>query len=88
MVPFILPFVIGLLVGAIVRKAASILLLGVMLVVVLSAAGYISFGLEGVYDSAMDTLPRLIDTGQGFRDALPYTSISFILGLAIGIWKA
>ena len=86
-VPFILPFVIGLLAGAIIRRMARLILLVVALVIVLSAAGYVSIGMQDIYDRAMEVLPRLINTGQGVKDAIPYTSTAFLLGLALGLWQ-
>ncbi len=86
-VPFVLPFVIGIILGAIIRRAARLILLVVALIIVLSAAGYVSVSMKEIYNRALEILPRLIDTGEGFKDALPYTSTAFLLGLALGLWK-
>ena len=87
LIPFVLPFVVGLLAGAIIRRAARLLLLVVALMIVLSAAGYVSFGMQDIYDKAMNVLPKLIDTGEGVKDAIRYTSTAFLLGLALGLWQ-
>jgi uncharacterized membrane protein (Fun14 family) len=86
-IPVLVPFIVGILAGAIVKKAANLLLLGIGLIVILSATGYISVSFEGIFERAMEFLPNLINTGQGFMDVLPYTSVAFLLGLAIGLWK-
>lgn len=57
------------------------------LVVTLTATGYISLTFRGIYDRAMEFLPRLIETGEGFKDALPYSSAAFLVGLALGLWR-
>ncbi|MFW5912077.1 MAG: FUN14 domain-containing protein [Candidatus Hadarchaeota archaeon] len=87
LVPMILPFVIGLLAGVIVKKTAKLLFLGIALIAILSFEGYINISLGEIADKAMDQLPRLIDTGEGYKDVLPYKSGAFLVGLALGLWK-
>ncbi len=86
-IPIVVPFIIGLLVGAIIKRTLKMAILIVALVIVLIAMGTISLTYEDVYDKAMDYLPKIIDTGEGLKDVLPYLSITFIIGLALGLWK-
>lgn len=87
LLPLIAPFLIGLLVGAIIKKAMSLLVVGVALVIVLIATGAISLSYKDVYDKAMDTLPELWSEAHGWLGVLPYSSVSFLIGLAIGLWR-
>ncbi|MFQ6011835.1 MAG: hypothetical protein ACE5KG_06655 [Nitrososphaerales archaeon] len=87
LVPIAVPLLIGLFVGSICRRSIKILFPIVDLVIVLVATGYITLSFQDVFDRAMDLLPRLLNTGQGFVDSLPYTSASFLIGLALGLWK-
>ena len=32
-------------------------------------------------------LPKIIETGTGFTNVLPYSSATFLIGLALGLWK-
>ncbi|MFW5912425.1 MAG: hypothetical protein ACOCTL_03055 [Candidatus Hadarchaeota archaeon] len=81
------PFLIGLLVGAIVKKALNLLLLGAALIIILIAVGALSLSYEELYDKALDTLPELWSEGQGWIGILPYSSVGFLIGLALGLWK-
>jgi uncharacterized membrane protein (Fun14 family) len=50
----------------------------------LIATGIISLSFSDLFDQAMKTLPKLYDVGSGFLNILPYSSITFIIGLIIG----
>ena len=80
------PFLIGLLLGAIVKKALNLIILGIALVIVLIATGTISLSYEELYDEALNTLPKLWSDAQGWVGVLPYSSVGFLIGLAIGLW--
>lgn len=87
LIPVVIPFVIGLLIGAIIKKTVSILLLIIALVAVLAFTGYLSLSVEGLYEKAAEYLPKISGQAETLKNLLPYTSISFIIGLAIGLWK-
>lgn len=87
LVPVILPLVIGLLVGAIVKRTFQLLIAVVALIIVLVAIGAISLTFQDVYSKSLEILPNLIHTGRSFFDILPYSSVAFLIGLAIGLWK-
>ena len=86
-VPVVASFIIGLLVGAIVKKAFNLLVLLIALVVVLVATGALSLTFHDLFDKAMEILPKLYEAGSGWLNVLPYSSVTFLLGLAIGLWK-
>ncbi len=87
LVPIAVPLLIGLFVGSIVRKSIKIVFPIVALLIVLVATGYITLSYQDLFDRAMSVLPRVINTGEGYIDSLPYTSSSFLIGLAVGLWK-
>jgi uncharacterized membrane protein (Fun14 family) len=79
-IPIVLPFIIGLLVGAILKKALKILMLVVALIIVLVATGILSVTFSDIFSA----LPTLYDVGIGWLNVLPYSSVAFIIGLALG----
>ena len=86
-IPVVAPFIIGLLVGAVVKKAFSLVLLVVAFVIVLVVVGAVSLSFQDIYEKAMQYLPKLYDAGMGWINVLPYSSASFLVGLALGLWK-
>jgi uncharacterized membrane protein (Fun14 family) len=86
-VPIVASFIIGLLVGAIVKKAFNLMVLLVALIIVLIATGALSLSFHDLFDRAMEILPKLYEAGSGWLNVLPYSSVAFLLGLAIGLWK-
>jgi uncharacterized membrane protein (Fun14 family) len=85
LVPVILPFIIGLLIGGIIKRGLKLLVLIVALVIVLVATGILSVTFSDLYDAAMKFLPKLYDVGSGLGNVLPYSSVSFLIGLALGL---
>jgi uncharacterized membrane protein (Fun14 family) len=79
-----MPFIIGLLAGAVIKKAAKLLIVVVALIIVLVATGVLSLTFTGLFDEAMKFLPKLYDVGSGWLNVLPYSSIAFLIGLALG----
>ncbi len=87
LLPIAVPLLIGLFVGSIIRKSVKIVFPIVALLIVLVATGYLTLSYQDLFDRAMSVLPSVINTGDGFIDSLPYTSSSFLIGLAVGLWK-
>ena len=87
LVPVIIPLLIGLLLGVIIKKTVKLVFAVIALLILLVATGYISLTFQTLYDSAMQILPNLLSTGQGAIDVLPYSSITFLIGLALGLWR-
>ena len=85
LIPVVLPFIIGLLVGAIVKKGLKLLVAVVALIIVLVATGVLSLTFSNVYDTALNFLPKLYDVGSGLLNVLPYSSVAFLIGLALGL---
>ena len=83
----IIPAIMGLLVGLIVKRSIKLMFTIAALAVLLVLTGVLSLTFQDVFDQAMKFLPRLIGTGSGFIDVLPYSATTFIIGLALGLWK-
>ncbi|MBI2937958.1 MAG: hypothetical protein HYY22_07115 [Thaumarchaeota archaeon] len=87
LIPTVLPLVIGLLVGLIVKKTFKLLIVIAVLLAVLVTIGAISLTFQDVYSRALEILPKLIQTGRSELDVLPYSSLGFLIGLGLGLWK-
>ena len=87
LIPIVVPFIIGLLVGALIKRALKLLIVVAALVIVLVATGALSLAFGDLYDKAMEFLPKLSETGSAWINILPYSSVAFIVGLVIGLWK-
>ena len=86
-VPVWMPFLIGLLVGVVVKKSIKLLFAIGALLILLVLTGYVSLTYQDVFDQAMKFLPKIIQTGSGFLEVLPYSAATFIIGLALGLWR-
>lgn len=85
LIPLAMPFLIGLLVGAIIKRGLKLLTALAALAILLIAAGTLSF--ESVRSSAMEYLPTITSKAQDWLNVVPYTSTAFLVGLALGLWK-
>ncbi len=85
-VPVVVPLIIGLLVGFIVKRTTKLVFCVVALGIILVVTGYVSFAFQDIYDKAMEFLPIIIEMGGGLN-ILPYSSMMFLVGLALGLWK-
>lgn len=85
--PLLAPFIIGLLIGVLIKKTINIVIIGIALLIVLIATGVISITYRDIYDKAMETLPEILSETRGWIGVLPYSSISFLIGLSLGLWK-
>lgn len=86
-VPIVVPFIIGLLIGFVVKRTIKLILAVILLVIVLIITGYVSFTFQDLFDKAMQFLPVIINLGSGLGNILPYSSLMFIIGLLLGLWK-
>jgi uncharacterized membrane protein (Fun14 family) len=84
-IPIVVPFIVGLLLGVIVKRGLKLLIAIVAIVVILIATGVLSVTFGDLYGQAMQFLPKLYDVGSGFLNVLPYSSITFIIGLVLGL---
>ena len=87
LIPLVLPFVIGLLVGVIVKRGLKLLIAIVVLVIVLVATGLLNLTFQDTLSKSLQLLPNLIHSGQWALDILPYSAATFLIGLALGLWK-
>lgn len=87
LVPIIVPFIIGLLVGFLIKHTLKLIIVIAALVIVLVVTGALSIGFSDLYNKAMEFLPKLSETGSAWINILPYSSVAFIVGLVIGLWK-
>ena len=86
-VPIIVPLIVGLLVGFIVKHTIKLMFAISALIVLLIFSGFITITFQDIFDQTLKLFPRLIETGSGLVDVLPYSSLTFIIGLALGLWK-
>lgn len=86
--PTIVPFIIGIIVGVIIKRALKLILAIIVLFVVLVAIGYVQLpSTEELMKVALTYLPLIQSEASPLINFIPYTSISFIIGLLIGLWK-
>ena len=89
----IVTFIIGLLLGVVVKRVFKLALAIVALVVVLVVTGYVNLSLnqnavgkETIY-RAYSYVPAVVSTVQQVPTLLPLTSAAFLAGIALGLWK-
>ncbi len=87
-IPIALPFIIGLLVGAVIKRALKLLVLVAALVIVLIATGILSVTFSGLFAGIMKALPTLYGLGHSWLNVLPFSSVAFLIGLALGLFFA
>jgi len=87
LIPLVLPLIIGLLVGIVVKHGLKLLIAIAALVIVLVTTGYLNISFQDTLSKALQLLPKLINTGQWVLDLLPYSAATFLIGLALGLWK-
>jgi uncharacterized membrane protein (Fun14 family) len=85
LIPIFVPFIIGLLVGVVIRAALKLVIFIVALIIVLVATGVLSLTFTDLYDKAMEHLPNLIKSEHSWLNVLPYSSVTFLIGLALGL---
>jgi len=86
-VAVIVPLVIGFIVGVIIRSAIKIGIALAILVVLLIVAGIVS---PGQVLQPLLSLIKSVDVAsyaQRVAGYLPYSSLTFIIGLAVGLLK-
>ena len=86
-VPIVVPFIVGVVVGFVTKHAIKLVFAIAALIVLLVLTGYISISYQDILAQALKLLPRIISTGIGLVDILPWSSLAFVVGLAFGLWK-
>lgn len=80
--PVIVPLMIGLLVGAVVKKTSTFVIVTAALIIVLVAAGGVSLIFPDIYEKAMQLLPEVYDAGRAWINVLPYSAAALLIGFA------
>lgn len=87
-IPIIVPFIIGLIVGVIVKKTLKLVIALIVLLIFLAVVGYMQLpSFEEIAKAALAYLPIIWAEASPLLNILPYSSLTFLLGLAIGLWK-
>ncbi len=84
-------FIIGILLGIVVKRVFKLALAIVSLVVLLVVTGYLNFELSlpsaatiyGVFNGAQPVATQ----AEGLAKLLPLSSATFVAGALIGLWK-
>lgn len=87
LIPIFVPFIIGLLIGVIIKKALKLAIAIIALIIVLVVFGYITLPFEDIMAAAMSILPKIQEQLGPLINVIPYSSVTFIIGLVIGLWK-
>lgn len=91
LVAAILPLILGFIIGVIIRSAVKIGILLVVLAVILIAAGVISpsdiIGPIAALLKSGATQSTITSYANRVAGYLPYSSLTFVLGLAVGLLK-
>lgn len=87
-VPIVIPFLIGLILGVVVKKTIKLILAIVVLIAILVIVGYTQLpAFEDIARAATKYLPMLWAEAGPLINILPYSSATFLIGLALGLWK-
>ncbi len=79
------PFMIGLLVGYIFKQSLKLLGALVVLVLILLFAGYINVDfLKSIFANLLNYGANALEAAKSVGAILPFSSILFIIGVAIG----
>jgi uncharacterized membrane protein (Fun14 family) len=90
-VPALVVLAIGFLVGVVLKKTVKLGLAILSLVALLVATGYINLQLNEsskttIYH-AVSLIPTVANQASGVASILPITSVAFLVGLSLGVWK-
>jgi len=87
-IPIVIPFLIGLIIGVVVKKTIKLILAVVVLIAILVVVGYTQLPtFEDIAGAATKYLPMLWAEAGPLINILPYSSATFLVGLALGLWK-
>ena len=81
-------FVLGLLIGFLIRKVIAVGLILLAIVILLVAAGYLSpTQVEHAVQNLAANATNYVSTINSVRVYIPYNSIAFVIGFVIGLLK-
>ncbi|ACB39085.1 hypothetical protein [Pyrobaculum neutrophilum] len=82
------PFIVGFLVGVLAKRLLSAAVALLALFVALAALGYISpQQVTAILQQLGYAAKDAVYYATKVKDAVPYSSLAFLLGLALGLWK-
>ncbi|BCU67592.1 hypothetical protein HS7_10290 [Sulfolobales archaeon HS-7] len=87
-VTIVVTFLLGLLIGVLVKELIKVGIVLLIIVVLLYALGYIhpSFIQYALHQAGV-VAQQAYSYAQEYKNIIPYTSIAFIIGFVIGLWK-
>ena len=81
-------FLLGLLIGFLIRKVIAVGLILLAIVVLLIAAGYLSpTQVEYLVQNLATNATKYVSTVNSVKVYIPYNSIAFVIGFVIGLLK-
>lgn len=87
----IVTFVIGLLLGVVVKRVFKLAVAIVALVVLLIVTGYINVSQDELTKQtilrAASLQPTIVSTASQAATLFPITSLAFLAGVGLGLWK-
>jgi len=87
-IPIVVPFIIGLMAGAIAKRVLKLAIAIIALILILGAIGYIQLpSLQSIMKQSSEYLPKLQSHAGPLTNILPYSSVTFITGFVLGLWK-
>lgn len=82
------PLIIGFLVGVLAKRVMSLAAALIALFIALAALGYISPEQVTAFLKQLGYAANEASTyATELKSAMPYSSLTFLLGLALGLWK-
>ena len=87
-VQLVISFLLGLLIGVLVRRVIALGAILAAIVILLMVAGYVSpQQIEALLNSSLVKLQSYAGGAQEIVKFIPYNSIAFIIGFVIGLAK-
>ncbi|MGC9104963.1 MAG: hypothetical protein ACP5HQ_00835 [Thermoprotei archaeon] len=87
-VQLVIAFLLGLLIGFLVRNLVKIGLILLAIVILLIVAGFVTPAqVESWINSILANLHAYVSSGQNYLGYLPYNSLAFVIGFIIGLIK-
>jgi hypothetical protein len=83
---FVVPFIFGLLIGVLIRRLIGVALVLLAILLLAVAVGYISPSVAmGIIQSLGYTAYQAAEKLGVLKAMIPYSSLTFIIGLVIGL---
>jgi uncharacterized membrane protein (Fun14 family) len=87
-IQLVVAFLLGLLIGFLVRNVIKIGLILLAIVIILIVAGYVTpTQVESLINSTLANFHSYVSSGQNYLSYLPYNSLAFVIGFIIGLVK-